>query len=166
MWPRRVEGEPDKLIVFVQKPRVLARPSATAGGQDRIQKLRELTVQEFIPSFDERKEKYAASEAVLEMDGSNFLDGGREIEFPFQVGGYRTKLAGTETYEAVAFHETRSAPDMGGELASGPMLQLHCLHARAFKEFICERPAVLLTIVLRQRRGASRPMGGPPHPLG
>lgn len=166
MWPRRVEGEPDKLIVFVQKPGVPARPSATAGGQDRIQRLRELTVPEFIPAFDELKEKYAASEAILEMGGSNFLDGGREIEPPLQVGGYRTKLAGTVTFEAVAFHETRSAPDMGGDLASGPMLRLRRLHARAFKEFICERPAVLLKIVLRQRQGACLPMGGPPHPLG
>lgn len=113
--PRSAEGESDRLIVFVQKPRVPARPSATAVGQERIQRLRELIVPEFSPAFDELKEKYAASEAVLEMDGSNFLDGGRATEFPFQVGGYRTKLAGTVTSEAVAFHETPSAPHMGGD---------------------------------------------------
>ncbi|MCH9033350.1 MAG: hypothetical protein IID42_02455 [Planctomycetes bacterium] len=148
---RRAEGEPDRLIVLVQKPRVLARPSAAAGGLNRIQRLRELTVTELIPAFEELKEKYAASDVSMEMDASNFLNGGRGIEFHFQVGDYRTKLAGTVTSEAVAFHETRSAPDLEGELASGPMLRLHRLDARAFKEFICERLAVLLKIVLRQR---------------
>jgi hypothetical protein len=40
---------------------------------------------------------------------------------------------------------------MEGEVESGPMLRLHRLNARAFKEFICERLAVLLKIVLRER---------------
>ena len=84
MWPRRAEGEPDRLIVFVQKPRVLARPSTAADGQDRIQRLRALTVTELIPAFDELKEKYAVSEVSMDMDASNFLDGGRGIEFHFQ----------------------------------------------------------------------------------
>ena len=137
--------------MFVQKARVLTRPSAAAGGQDRIQRLRELTVKELIPAFDELKEKYTASEISMEMDASDFLDGGRGIEFRFQVGDYRTKLAGTVTAEAVAFHETRSAPELEGEVASGPMLRLHRLDARAFKEFICERLAVLLKIALRNR---------------
>ncbi len=137
--------------MFVQKPRVLARPSAAADGHDRIQRLRALTVTELIPAFDELKEKYAASEVGMDMDASNFLDGGRGIEFHFQVGDYRTKLAGTVTSEAVAFHETRPSPDMEGEVVSGPMLRLHRLNARAFKEFICERLAVLLKIVLRER---------------
>lgn len=147
----RAEGGSNRLIVLVQKPRVLARPSGAAGGPDRIQRLRELTVTELIPAFDELKEKYAASEVSMDMDASNFLDGGRGIEFHFQVGDYRTKLVGTVTSEAVAFHETRSAPDLEGELASGPMLRLHRLDARAFKEFICERLAFLLKFVLRQR---------------
>lgn len=148
---RRAEGESNRLIVHVQKPRVLVRPSAAAGGQDRIQRLRELFVRELIPAFDELKEKYAASEVILDMEAASFLDGGREIVFQFQVGDYRTRLAGAVTSDAVAFHETRYAPDIEGELVSGPMLRLHRLDARAFKEFICERRAGLLKIALRGR---------------
>lgn len=148
---RRGEGESNRLIVHVQEPKILADPNGAAGGQDRLLMLRELFVKELIPAFDELKEKYAASEVILEMDASSFLGGGRGIVFQFQVGDCQTRLAGTVTYEAVAFHETTSAPDMEGELASGPMLRLHRLNARTFKEFICERLAGLLKIVLRGR---------------
>ena len=72
--------------------------------------------QELIPAFDALKERYTASKVILELDASNFLEGGREIEFQFQVGDYRTKLAGTVTAEAVAFYETRFASDMKGDL--------------------------------------------------
>lgn len=145
---------------IVQDNRLQAGPSAVGGGLDRIQRLRELTVAELIPAFDELREKYASFDVILEMDASSFLAGGREIGFQFQVGDYRTKLAGTVTAEAVAFHETRFAPDRNGELASGPMLRLHRLNAKAFKEFICERLAVLLKIVLSQHQSGSRPIGG------
>lgn len=145
---RRGEGESNRLMALVQKPKAIVQPGTATGGPDRLSRLRALIVEELIPAFDELKEKYAASEVFLEMDASSFLDGGREMIFQFQVGDCQTKLAGTVTSEAIAFHETTSAPDMEGELASGPMLRLHRLNARTFKEFICERLAGLLKIVL------------------
>lgn len=57
---RRAEGESNRLIVLVHKPTALARPSAAAGGQDRLLRFRELIVKELIPAFDELKEKHAA----------------------------------------------------------------------------------------------------------
>ena len=87
----------------------------------------------------------------LEMDVSNFLAGGREISFEFGVGEYRAKLVGTVTTEAIAFHETRYAPDIDGELVSGPMLRLRNLDGTAFREFICERLSVLLRTAIRRR---------------
>ena len=145
------EGELDRLISSVQERRMKERLGAVVDVPDRIERLRKLTIEDLIPVFVELKEKYAASQIIMEMDASNFLQGGREIKFQFQIGDYRTELAGTVTTEAIAFYETRFAPDMNGELASGPMLRLHRLNANTFREFICERLAVLMRTVIRWR---------------
>lgn len=51
-------------------------------------------------------------------------------------------MARTVKPEAVGFYETRLAPDMKGELASGPTLCLYRFHANVFREFIYEKLAV------------------------
>ncbi|MCH8243839.1 MAG: hypothetical protein IH897_14685 [Planctomycetes bacterium] len=92
---RRAEGEPDRLIVLVQKPRVLARPSAAAGGLNRIQRLRELTVTELIPAFEELKEKYAGRDVAFVV---KYLHAdGRIIATRPKV--LRVPVSGTQTIE-------------------------------------------------------------------
>ena len=81
----------------------------------------------------------------MQMDASNFLQGGREIKFEFGIRDHRLQLHGIVTSEAIAFHETRHGPDVQGELVSGPMLRLRGLDGSVFREFVCER----LTYVLR-----------------
>ena len=149
--PRRPEDELDALI-----PALAARQrevTSRAGGQDpdRIRALRELTIRDFIPIFVELVEKYAASGFIMQMDASNFLEGGRELRFEFGVGDHRMELLGTVTTEAIAFHETRHSPDVHGELVSGPMLRLHNLDGDAFRNFVCDRLMVLVRAAMRQR---------------
>ncbi len=117
---------------------------------DAIHTLRELTINELVPTFVELVEKYAKSSVSMQMDASNFLEGGREIRFEFGFGEYRTHLLGTVTTEAIAFHETRYAPNVQGELVSGPMLRLRGLNGQVFRDFICERLTLLLRIATRR----------------
>jgi hypothetical protein len=87
----------------------------------------------------------------MELDASNLLQGGRELNFEFAVGEYRSLLWGTATTEGIAFHETRHAPDLRGELTSGPMLRLRNLTGEVFRNFVCRRLSVLMRMALRQR---------------
>ena len=116
-----------------------------------LHRLRELTINELIPTFVELVEKYSKSGISLQMDASNFLEGGREMRFEFGIGEHRSQLLGTVTTEAIAFHETRYSPDVHGEFISGPMLRLRHLDAEAFRSFICERLTVLLRDATRRR---------------
>jgi hypothetical protein len=118
---------------------------------DPLRRLRELMVQELIPVFMQLVEKYSSAGISMRMDASNFLEGGREIRFEFAIGDHRTILLGTVTTEAIAFHETRYSPLVNGELVSGPMLRLRGLTAAIFRQFICQRLAVLLRSMLRTR---------------
>ncbi|RME39064.1 MAG: hypothetical protein D6788_06205 [Planctomycetota bacterium] len=88
--------------------------------------------------------KYAPAGISMQMDASDFLEGGREIKFQFAMNGHHVHMHGTVTTEAVAFHETRSSPHVRGELLSGPMLRLRGLDANRFRQFICERLARLV----------------------
>jgi hypothetical protein len=119
--------------------------------EDPIQGLRELAIKELIPIFVELMEKYADPGISMQMDASNFLEGGREIKFEFGVADHRTQLHGTVTTEAIAFHETRYSPDVQGELVSGPMLRLRGLTGEVFRNFICERLTLLLRTAVRRR---------------
>ena len=111
---------------------------------DKIDALRTLLKTELIGVFVELMEKYSKTGVSMDMDASNFLEGGREIRFEFGVGECRTELLGTVTNDAIAFHEVRHNPHVRGELVSGPMLRLRNLDASAFREFICERLTILL----------------------
>ena len=119
--------------------------------QDPLQSLRELTINELVPAFVELVEKYSKAGIALHMDASNLLEGGREIQFEFGMGEYRTQLQGTVTSDAIAFHEVRHAPEVQGQLVAGPMLRLKQLNVRSFREFICSRLNVLLRHATRRR---------------
>ena len=145
------EQELDSLIALLKERR---QQGASHGGSltpDPIQSLRALTINELIPVFVELVEKYSRSGVSMQMDASNFLEGGREIKFEFGIGEYRTQLLGTVTSEAIAFHETRYTPDVRGELVSGPMLRLRNLTAQTFRDFVCDRLSILLRGAMRRR---------------
>ena len=145
--PTASEDELDGLINRLKERRRGRDPAATP---DPIEALREMTLTELIPVFVELVEKYSKSGISLQMDASNFLQGGREIWFEFGIGEYRVQLIGTVTSEAIAFQETRFSPEMRGELISGPMLRLRQLTGAGFRHFICERLCVLLRSVIRR----------------
>jgi hypothetical protein len=148
--PRSLETDLDKLIACMkERKRRQAEPAPKE--RDRVQELRELMVRELVGVFVELMEKYRDSGVSMEMDASSFLEGGREIRFDFAFGEFRIQMLGTVTTEAIAFHETRHFPDVRGELVSGPMLRLRSLNARVFRDFICERLAVLIRAVMRHR---------------
>lgn len=148
--PRSLETDLDKLILTM-KERKRREAEQAPKERDRIEELRELMVRELVGVFVELMEKYRDDGISMEMDASNFLEGGREIRFDFALGEFRIQLLGTVTTEAVAFHETRHFPDVRGELVSGPMLRLRTLNARVFRDFVCERLAVLIRAVMRHR---------------
>ncbi len=141
------ETELDSLIRLMEERGKTPR----AVGSDPLHRLRELTVSEFVPVFVELVEKYSASGISMQMDASNFLEGGREIRFEFGLGDYRFQLHGTVTTEGIAFHETRYCPDLHGELTTGPMLRVRGLDGKMFREFICERLTHLIRTAMRRR---------------
>jgi hypothetical protein len=141
----------DTLITTFKERQKQAASESGEIAPDPIQAFRELMVNELVPSFVELGDKYSASGISMQMDASGFLEGGREVRFDFGIGDYRTQLHGTVTTEAIAFHETRYAPDLHGELLSGPMLRLKGLDAEAFRKFICERLTILLRGAMRRR---------------
>ncbi len=148
--PRRVEDELDALIAVMQeRERERADPD-DSDKHDPIQDLRDLTRNEFITIFMDLMEKYSQAGISMVMDASSFLEGGREIKFEFGLGECRMSLHGTVTTEGIAFHESRYAPDVRGELTSGPMLRLRHLDGKVFRDFLCERLAILIRTAMRQ----------------
>ena len=148
---RETESELDSLVPVLKKHGVDGPRTAKSGGPERLQMLRKLMLEKLIPVFVELVEKYSEAGFAMQMDASNFLEGGREIRFEFGIGDYRTELLGTVTTEAIAFHETRFSPNVHGDLISGPMLRLHTLDSVTFRDFVCERLLVLARSRLRQR---------------
>ena len=145
------EDELDALIGVLN-----ARSHQAVGGADPLEDdpllaLRKLTLSTLVPVFVELVEKYSQSGISMQMDASNFLEGGREIKFEFGLGEYRSQLHGTVTTEGIAFHETRYSPDFQGELTSGPMLRLRGLDAAKFRQFVCERLTFLRRSAARRR---------------
>ena len=133
------------------RERAQAQKEEKAAKPDQIQALREKTIKELIPAFVGLVEKYSAVGVSMHMDASDFLEGGREIKFEFGIGDFRMELSGTVTTEAIAFHETRHSPEMQGELVSGPMLRLRGLTAEVFRNFICQRLALLVRVAMRRK---------------
>lgn len=148
---RETESELDSLVPVLKKRDGDNRATGGAGGPERLQTLRKLMLEKLIPVFVELVEKYSEAGFAMQMDASNFLEGGREIRFEFGIGDFRTELLGTVTTEAIAFHETRFSPNVYGDLISGPMLRLHTLDSTTFRDFVCERLLVLARSRLRRR---------------
>ena len=147
----RAEDELDALIGVLSSRSRQAADGADPLEDDPILTLRKLTLGTLVPVFVELVEKYSQSGISMQMDASNFLEGGREIKFEFGLGEYRSQLQGTVTTEGIAFHETRYSPAFRGELTSGPMLRLRGLNAETFRQFVCERLTFLLRSVARRR---------------
>lgn len=148
---KTAEGELDRLVAAMEDRRRQDEKKETPKPKvDPLQHLREQMVREFIPVFVELVEKYSETGVAMHMDASNLLEGGREINFEFGLGEYRTQLQGTVTSDSIAFHEMRFAPQIRGQIVAGPMLRLKGLSAKTFREFVCSR----LTVLIRQ---ASRP---------
>ncbi len=145
--PRSAENELDSLINVMEKRGV----NIASAAADPLIRLRSLMLNDLVPEFVELVEKYSGMGVSLQMDASNFLEGGREVKFEFGLGEYRFQLHGTVTSEGIAFHETRYCPDLHGELATGPMLRLHGLNRDVFREFVCERLTHLIRAAMRRR---------------
>ena len=144
---KTAEGELDRMVAVIEeRRRKAAKKESTKPKADPLQHLREQMVREFVPVFVELVEKYSEAGVAMHMDASNLLEGGREINFEFGLGEYRTQLQGTVTTDSIAFHEVRFAPDVRGQIVAGPMLRLKGLSVKAFREFVCGR----LTVLLRQ----------------
>ena len=149
--PKNVEGELDALVNALDERQKSVDADTPGRTVDPIHTLRELTVRELVPVFVELVEKYSKSGIAMQMDASSLLEGGREIKFEFGIGEYRVQLQGTATSDAIAFHEVRYAPDIHGQLLAGPMLRLKQLSAKTFREFVCERLAILLRSASRRK---------------
>jgi hypothetical protein len=142
---RTAESELDRLLKVAEDRRKQESRKKTATPKvDPMQRLREMMVRELVPIFVELVEKYSEAGIAMHMDASNLLEGGRELQFEFGLGEYRTQLQGTVTADSIAFHEMRFAPNIRGHLVAGPMLRLKTLSAETFREFICGRLSVLL----------------------
>lgn len=146
---RSVEQELDGLLSAMKERHAVG--DADAAPDDPLTQLRKLMVEELIPVFVKLVEKYQDAGISMQMDASNFLEGGREIKFEFSHGEYRAQLHGTVTSEAIAFHETRYSPEFHGELTTGPMLRLRQLTGATFRDFVCSRLTTLLRQSMRRR---------------
>ncbi len=149
--PRTAERELDSLLTNLADRQKGKEAGPAASAQNSLQSLRELVMRELIPVFVELVDKYSKAGVSMQMDASSLLEGGREIKFEFGVGEYRNQLQGTVTSDAIAFHEIRYAPDIDGQLMAGPMLRLKLLDAKTFREFVCERLALLLRAAARRK---------------
>ena len=149
--PRPPEAALDELVAGLKEREQRGPDPGASEPPDPVQQLRKLTAEELVPTITELAEKYSKSGISVQMDASNFLDGGRELDLEFAVGDFRTELHGTVTNEAIAFHETRYTPEVDGELVSGPMLRLRRLDKTTFRGFVCERLAILVRAAVRRR---------------
>lgn len=149
--PKSAERELDSLVAAISQRDTGAAPSAGKTAPDPLQLLRESVVRDLIPAFVELVEKYSKSGIHMQMDASNLLEGGREVNFEFSMGSFRNILQGTATSEAIAFHEVQYTPVIDGQIAAGPMLRLKQLNARSFREFICERLTQLIRAATRRK---------------
>ena len=148
---RTAERALDNLLQALEERERAPKHPAKLAAPDPISTLRELVVNELVPTFVELVEKYARPGVSLQMDASSLLEGGREMRFEFGVGEYRSQLQGTVTADAIAFHEVRFTPDIDGQLAAGPMLRLKQLNAKTFREFVCERLSILIRAAARRK---------------
>lgn len=147
---RRTAAEDlDQLIHQISSP---PRRSARASQEkpNFVETLRKQIPDSLVPAFAELAAKYAMSGITLEFDPSDFLSGGRTIRMRFRHGAYCSELNGTVTSDMIAFLETRFSPSCDGHLMRGPALRIRGLTVELFQEFVCQRLAIMLKMVLRQ----------------
>jgi len=144
------ESQLDSLLHRLEQRREDASTRPPAPKVDPLDQLRTRILEDLMPVVMELAEKYAGKGITLRMDAGKFLQGGRSVELEFKYGPFRTCLHGTVTAEGIAFEETRYAPDIDGEIASGPMLRMRQLNAAAFRDFLCEQLANLLRVAMRR----------------
>ena len=118
---------------------------------DRVEALRFMMTEQLIPAFEEMKQKYLAKGMRMRLDVEAFLRGGRELDLEFELGPWRSRLHGTVTSEAIAFHESRYRENIPGEFTSGPALRMRHLNVDTFRAFICERLTLLVRTALRHK---------------
>ena len=87
----------DTLVAVLKDRDVDNHDAGGSGEPERIQGLRRLLIEKLIPVFVELVDKYSDAGFNMQMDASNFLEGGREIRFEFGIADFRTELLGTVT---------------------------------------------------------------------
>lgn len=126
--------------------------NASTGAISRLDAFRNRLREELVPAFEELKQKYDAQGLTLNMEASDFLQGGRKLVIEFRIQTSSVRLEGTVLESGIAFNEIRSHGGVPGAISSGPMLRTRQLTAETFREFVCGRIAMLLRSVLRQKR--------------
>lgn len=141
---RSATEELDRLVTRIDRAPAPRPRESSEGKIDPIENLRSQLINDFAPAFQELIDKYAPSGIALTLDASDFLAGGRLIKMSFKHGDHRTLLEGTVTSDMIAFLETRYSPSCDGQLLRGPALRLRGLTVDKFREFVCQRLAMLL----------------------
>ncbi len=118
---------------------------------DPLERFRDQILYELTPVLLDLAEKYAPKGVTIQMDASNFLQGGRGVRLDLAIGPFRHVLQGTVTSEAIGFEEIRYSPNSDGDITSGPMLRLRQLKAESFRDFICKRVVILLKLSVKPR---------------
>lgn len=149
---RRISAteELDKLVTRMDQAPNPRLDAAAGFKSDPVETLRVQIIDEFAPAFQELIDKYAPSGISLELDASDFLAGGRTLKMSFKHGEHRSLLEGTVTSDMVAFLETRYSPCCDGQLLRGPALRLRGLTVDKFREFVCQRLAILLKLAIKR----------------
>jgi len=148
-----VEDKLDALLATAsKKPGAKEVPGTSDDPISPLDMLRQRLRTELIPAFQEIKEKYADRSIELNMDASDFLQGGRKLVIEFTIRPHSVRLDGTVMDTGIAFNEIRSNGGTAGAISSGPMLRTRLLTPEKFREFICGRIALLVQSILRQRR--------------
>jgi hypothetical protein len=117
---------------------------------DPIEKLRTQMMSELIPTFNAVAVKYAPAGFTMRLDAMDFLAGQRELRLDLTFGDARHELIGTITPEFIAFQEVHYEGDVTGQIRSGPSIRLRTLTADGFRDFLCERLAMMVRTALRR----------------
>ena len=146
--PRRTDTGLDGLLSQYEQRRQAQSPEEQEK-PDALAALRFLMSEQLIPVFNDVARKYEAQGLEMRLDAEAFLNGGKEFTIELRLENCRAKLSAVVTSKAIAFHETRTAKHVAGELTSAPSLSLRELSADVFYRFLCERLKVLVRTALR-----------------
>lgn len=152
-------------LISVYEDRKQRTSQAPGERQDPVDRLRVQMMSELIPTFNAIASKYAPAGFALKFDVMGFLAGQRDLRIDITFGGSRVELQGTITSEMIAFNEVHYEGDVAGQICSGASLRLRTLTADLFREFLCDRLAVMVRAALRRTGGVAaeqrRPLPAP-----